>query len=94
MHVVRWTRRGLADAARILAYIALANPKAAQDLAVDINEATLRLERFPHMGRVGYDPSTRELVVRRNYIVVYRVGATDAHVLQVWHVAQRRARKR
>ena len=93
MHVVRWTRRGLADAARIFAYIALANPKAAQDLAADINEATLRLARFPHMGRVGYDPSTRELVVRRNYIVVYRIAATEVQVLQLWHVAQRRPRK-
>lgn len=94
MPVVRWTRRGLADAARIFAFIAQANPKAAADVATDIDEATLRLARFPRMGRVGYDPGTRELVVRRNYIVVYRVGATEVHVLQVWHVAQRRRRHR
>ena len=87
---VRWTRRALADLDRILGYIALDNPIAAERVAAEIEERTTRLGQFPLMGRLGALPGTREFLVRRTYLVTYRVDAAQVEILQVWHTAQRR----
>ena len=83
MRAVRWTRRALEDADRIFAFIAQDNPVAASELARAIEERTESLGAFPRMGRVGYDLATREIVVRRHYIVVYRVRRHAIDVLQL-----------
>lgn len=90
MRAVRWTPLGVATAARLFAYIERENPRAAQELSVEIAARTEMLGRFPFIGRVGYDATTRELIIRRNFIVVYRVWPDSVEVLQVWHAAQRR----
>ena len=47
------------------------------------------LVEFPHRGRTGNDPRTRELVALWPYIIVYET-LTDVHILRVWHGAQLR----
>ncbi len=89
--IVRWTRRALADLDRIAAYIAADNPTAAQALLSSIRAQSLQLEQHPLIGRAGVAADTRELVVHRNYLLSYRVRRNEVHVLQVWHVAQRRS---
>ncbi len=75
---------------RIVRYIGDENPKAAVGLMREIIEKTSMLARFPFMGRAGFHPDTRELVVHRNYLVVCQVWADRVEILQVWHAAQRR----
>lgn len=87
---VRWTPHAEAALLRIVDHIAADNPAAAWALARDIVEATSRLADFPFSGRVGYDPKTREVVVRRTYLIVYRVWADRVEILQLWHGAQDR----
>jgi plasmid stabilization system protein ParE len=46
---------------------------------------------FPLLGRESeHMPGTRELLVRRRYVVTYRVALDEVEILQVWHVAQDR----
>lgn len=87
---LRWTRRALADLARIAEHIAADNPIAAADFVADVRAKVLHLQRFPLLGRIGSLQDTRELVVHRNYLITYRARADEVQLLQVWHVAQRR----
>lgn len=50
MAEVVWTIPALNDFERILEYIALDNPEAANDLARDVFKAVDRLEKFPESG--------------------------------------------
>ena len=51
------------------------------------------LEKFPELGRVVPEfgePSIREIVVRRNYRVVYRVNPQEQliEIIRFWHAAR------
>ncbi len=46
---------------------------------------------FPNVGRAGRVLGTRELVVRKNYLLVYRMRAQKVEILNVYHVAQQNA---
>jgi addiction module RelE/StbE family toxin len=89
--VVVWRAQALADIARIIRYIAAENPSAASRLARDLAVAGDGLGWFPHRGRPGRHPGTREWVVTPNYLIVYRVDEQDRVTnLRVWHAAQDR----
>jgi toxin ParE1/3/4 len=90
--IVRWVPRAEASLLQIIDYIAADNPAAAADLMREIIAKTSRLARFPYMGRPGFHPETRELLVRRNFLVVYQVWAESVDIVQVWHAAQSRGR--
>lgn len=77
------------DLNRIADYIALENPSAALDIWDDIEGQIERLRDFPHSGRTGRVPETRELVVSgTTYIVVYLVSG-DVELIRVLHGAQK-----
>jgi len=40
------------------------------------------------MGRAGRVPGTRELVLHKNYIAIYRVRADDVEILRLHDVAR------
>jgi toxin ParE1/3/4 len=83
-----WTRPAREDRRAIREFIALDNARAALALDELIGEKAGRLERFPHLGRLGRVANTRELVVHRNYIVVYDMAGDVVRVLRVLHAAQ------
>ncbi|WP_161974599.1 type II toxin-antitoxin system RelE/ParE family toxin [Piscinibacter terrae] len=85
-----WTRRALADLTRIADRIAADKPAAVAPFVNELRERVQRLQSFPLLGRAGIHDDTRELVVHRNYLVTYRVRATEVQILQVWHVARQR----
>lgn len=79
----------------IIDYIAADNPDAAANVYKNIVVAAHRLIDFPALGRSGWLPGTRELVVPGlPYIVVYQVDAVhDAVILlAVFHSARDLAR--
>ena len=86
----RWTLPALADMRGILGYIAADNSEAAQKVACIVGTATQNLDTFPHMGKPGREPATRELVLGRvSLVVVYRlVPDGQAEVLRVLHERQ------
>ncbi|ARS65937.1 type II toxin-antitoxin system RelE/ParE family toxin [Sinorhizobium meliloti] len=88
MRVVRRTSYAQ-DLDRIVDHIAEDNPSAALDMWDEIERQVQRLRDFPHSGRAGRIPETRELVVTGTpFIVIYMVGE-NVEVIRVLHGAQK-----
>jgi toxin ParE1/3/4 len=81
------------DLARIFAWIAKDNPRAAGDVLWRLKQRINRLELdvLAHMGRPGLVEDTRELV-EHPYIIVYKVfdDRSEVVVLSIFHGAQHR----
>ena len=62
------------------------------DAAIRIKEAVetnvSHLRTFPKMGRLGIVEGTRELVIMKNFIVVYQENDDSVKILRVLHAAQ------
>jgi toxin ParE1/3/4 len=91
---LRFSARTLAHIAQIHGYIEERNPRAATAVVDRIRAAAELLAEFPHIGREGREPGTREWVVRGlPYIIVYELGPSDSNdliVLAVYHGAMER----
>jgi toxin ParE1/3/4 len=86
---VRWTTPAAADFARIVERIREDNPSAAHRVAQTIYKGVAALRAFPHRGRIGLAPDTRELVFAPwPYIVVYEIIGADVQVLRIRHASQ------
>jgi addiction module RelE/StbE family toxin len=80
----------LADRDAIMDYISQDNPIAAAELDDDFEAKAAQAQQRPTLYRTGRMRGTREIVVRPNYIIVYRIedkGNTVA-MLRVLHAAQ------
>mgnify|MGYP002661998697 CR=1 FL=1 len=64
------------------------NPSRAASFALELRQKTNLLEKFPGMGRAGRVHGTRELVLHKNYLAIYRVKGGDVEILRIHHVAK------
>lgn len=79
----------LEDRVAIMDYIAGDNPGAAVELDLEF-EAKAEIARArPTLYKAGRIKGTREIVVRPNYVMVYRVTGDLIEVLRVLHSAQK-----
>ena len=78
----------LADREAILEYIAQDNSKAAIELDEEFEAKAEIARQRPTLYKAGRVKGTRELVVRPNYVMVYRVSGDVVEVLRVLHTAQ------
>lgn len=86
---LRWSNRALLDLQRRADRIAAdGKPGAATALATELVEAAQLLAEQPLMGRAGRRHDTREWVVHRNHLLVYRVRGDEVQILQLWHAAR------
>jgi addiction module RelE/StbE family toxin len=83
-----WTPEAIEDRRATYAYIEGDNPDAALALDELFSARTARLTDHPGLGRPGRVAGTRELVVHRNYVVVYDAAADLVRVLRVLHTAR------
>jgi addiction module RelE/StbE family toxin len=83
-----WTHAARTDLLAIVTYIADDNPAAAQALKDEIETKVSRLPDNPRLYRAGRVTGTREMVVRRTYVVVYAHDETAVTILRVLHTAQ------
>lgn len=88
---VRWARPAVDRLQEIADFISRDDPAAADSLLEEIVAIVEMLRRFPLMGRPGPSADTRELLIRRNYLVTYRAWRDEIEVLALWHGAQSRA---
>ncbi|MBV2235551.1 MAG: type II toxin-antitoxin system RelE/ParE family toxin [Sterolibacterium sp.] len=88
-HKLRWTRRALARLDDIAAFIARDNPVRAASFVCELRDK-LGVLREQQIGRPGRVYGTRELVLHKHYIAVYRVQGDEVQVLTVLHTAQKR----
>ena len=88
MRVV-WTGTARRDLAGIREYITADSPEAARRVSQRIRDAVRKLARYPHLGRPGRVPGTRELVIPGTpYLVPYTVHRDQLAILAVLHGAQ------
>ena len=77
------------DLERIVDYIALDNPVAAEGVYWEIVRAAEKLPEFPALGRPGRHPETRELSIADfPYLIVYEVGLEHVTILAVFHTSR------
>ncbi len=86
---VKWLKAALQNLEDIADYIALDNPARAVTFIHEIREKTSLLPDFASVGRPGRVAGTRELVVHKNYLVIYRMKNGSIEILRVRHVAQK-----
>lgn len=82
-----WTPEALDDRRAIYDYIEADNPMAALTLDEMFSDKVRHLTNHPGLGRPGRVAGTRELVVHKNYIVIYDTTVDAVRVLRVLHAA-------
>jgi toxin ParE1/3/4 len=88
---IAWSPLARARLREIHAYVANDKPEAAGRLATRIVAVVEALRDHPHLGRVGADPATRELIIGGTpYIVLYRIHRDRVVISTIWHSAQDR----
>jgi addiction module RelE/StbE family toxin len=89
MRVV-WTDPAEEDREQIFLFIAQDNPQAALEIDDLFTAAADSLATFPTRAKVGRASGTRELVVHRNYILVYGIDgdADTVYIKAVLHASR------
>ena len=85
---LKWTKTALRSVDDIASFIAQDNPTRATSFVRELKDAVTKLQVHPGMGRAGRVPGTRELVLHKNYIAIYRVRGDDVEILRLHHAAQ------
>ena len=78
----------LADRDDIMVYIVQDNPVAAIDLDLEFEAKAENARMRPKLYKAGRVKGTREIVVRPNYVMIYRTTGDVVEVLRVLHAAQ------
>jgi toxin ParE1/3/4 len=86
--LIKWTRAALASVDEIAGFIAKDNPTRATSSVLELQAAVTQLQARPGMGRAGRVPGTRELVLHKNYIAIYRVRGDNVEILRLHHAAR------
>ncbi|MDO4682472.1 MAG: type II toxin-antitoxin system RelE/ParE family toxin [Lautropia sp.] len=83
-----WTPEAVRDREDIYAHVEADNPIAALALDELFSEKARYLTDHPGLGRMGRVAGTRELVVHRNYVLIYDLAGDQVRVLRVLHAAR------
>ena len=78
----------IADRDAIMVFIAQDNPTAAIDLDLEFEAKAENARLRPKLYKAGRVKGTREIVVRPNYVMVYRVIGNVVDILRVLHAAR------
>lgn len=86
-----WSPTARSKTKDILEYISKDNPTAALTLIDQIEEKVEKLRQNPEMGRILPETNTqsiREIVIHKNYGVIYEVFEDSIEILTVRHFRQ------
>ncbi|MGV1761511.1 type II toxin-antitoxin system mRNA interferase toxin, RelE/StbE family [Rhizobium sp. P44RR-XXIV] len=83
-----WTPEARADRRAIFSYIEAENASAAIALDELFAKRSTQLITHPMTGRPGRVSGTRELVVHRNYLLVYDLADETVRIIRILHAAQ------
>ncbi len=87
---IKWTKSALRSIDEIASFITKDSPTRAASFVLELRDAVTKLQAYPGMGRAGRVPGTRELVLHKNYIAIYRARGDDVENLRLHHVARSR----
>lgn len=87
---LEWRPQASADLLEIVAYIADDNPDAAQELKDEIEDKAAKLPDHPKLYKLSPRvKGMRELVVRSNYVLLYRETPELVEVVNVLHARRK-----
>ena len=86
---VRWSKRAISTLEKITEYIEQDNPARAKTFVQEIRQKSYILAQHPSIGRAGRIIGTRELVVHKHYILIYRVRGERIEIIEVLHTAKK-----
>jgi addiction module RelE/StbE family toxin len=86
---LRWTCRALGRLDEIASDIAKDNPSRASTFLRQLREKVNILGEH-QLGKPGRVFGTKELVLHKHYLAVYRVKDDEVHILTILHTAQKR----
>lgn len=86
--LIKWTKTAIASVDEIAGFIVKDNPTRATSFVLELQVGVTKLQAHPGMGRAGRVPGTRELVLHKNYIAIYRVRGDDVEILRLHHAAR------
>ena len=86
---LRWTRRALGRLDEIATFIAQDSPKRATTYVRELRDKVDSLAS-KQLGKPGRVYGTKELVLHKHYMAVYRLKDNEVHILALLHTAQRR----
>jgi addiction module RelE/StbE family toxin len=85
---IKWNETALDDRDAIMDYISTDNWSAAIELDDEFEAKVEHAANNPRTYKPGRMPDTREIVVRPNYIMIYRIEGNDIEILRVLHARQ------
>ena len=85
---LKWTKTALRTIDEIAGHIAQDSAARATAFVRELRAITEQLDATPGMGKAGRVYGTRELVLHKNYIAIYRVRGEDVEILRIHHAAQ------
>ena len=88
MTALLWTPEAIDDREQIYSYIEADKPLAALALDELFDEQAALLRAHPHIGKPGRVTGTRELIVHKNYLLVYDLHEGTVRILRLLHVAR------
>lgn len=83
-----WSADSRNQRSDIFDYISADDPVAALSMDELFVDRARNLIDFPHIGRPGLLPDTRELTVHPDYRLVYELIEDDVHILSLIHARQ------
>lgn len=83
-----WTPEATKDREAIYDHIEADNPSAALALDELFADNAGHLVNYPYIGKVGRVSGTRELIVHRNYMLIYDTSGNMVRILRVMHAAR------
>ena len=86
---LRWSEEARRDRVEIVDYIWTDNPPAASRMNEVFEAAANRLVEFPHHGRAGAIPGTREFIPHPSYRLVYEITSGEIVIHALVHTARR-----
>lgn len=86
--ITMWTPEAQQDREDIWDYIVEHNPNSAVLMDELFSHTVARLSEFPHLGKTGQVPGTRELIPHENYRLVYEIEAETVWILALVHTSK------
>ncbi len=92
MTEVVWSKKAVADLARLHNFLAPVNPRAATRIVQSIAAAPTRLKEQPRLGERLEEFSTREVrrILIGAYEMRYELNQSTVVILRLWHTRERR----
>jgi len=84
---LKWTKTALYSFDDIAGFIAKNNTARASSFVLALKDELTKLQVHPGLGRAGRVPGTRELVLHKHHIAIYRVRGDDVEILRLHQVA-------